>query len=255
MNKKLFIKAIAVLTFFFVIGFSIVGCSTKLFPNENTSYKKAVTTVKPATPFDPIVKELVTNIPVILPQYWTPIPPSSLNKYFGVQFKVSKDSYYISLTTTSEQFPPNDLQLSMPPNASEANQWGEISGVKVNDINKKIVVEKPKDAEPVKIGEYVSGWKNPVSVYWESNDWKYEVIGSNNNIMDNATKLINSLNSNQQLRGLNAKSGQILMSNTNGLSTFINWQSSDSQYEYSIQYKGNIEEALKIANSCVVLSD
>ncbi|WP_151191781.1 hypothetical protein [Desulfotomaculum copahuensis] len=222
--------------------------------NKNEALSKNVITVKPATPFMPIVRELVSNIPIIIPRYWTPIPSSSSNKYYGVQFKVNKHSYYISLITTSKQFPPNDPQLSMPPNSSEANQWGGISGAKASN-SKNIIVERPKDAKPVKIGGTILGWKDPVSVYWESNGWKYEVIGSSNHVMDDTMKLINSLNINHQLKKLNAKSGQILISNANSLSTFINWYSSDGQYEYSFQYKGSIEEALKIANSCIVLSD
>jgi hypothetical protein len=48
---------------------------------------------------------------------------------------------------------------------------------------------------------------------------------------------------------LQARSGKILASDANHRYAFISWQSADGWYEYSLQYDGEITDAIKIDNS------
>jgi hypothetical protein len=109
-------------------------------------------------------------------------------------------------------------------------------------------VQKPKDGQPFVISGY-QGWQDPVSFYWESGAWQCEVLGSFGSLTDDTRSLTGSFKETGELQGLQAKSGKILVSDTNHLYTFISWVSADGRYEYTLQYDGKIADAIRIANS------
>jgi len=193
------------------------------------------------------------KIPVLMPSYWPPIPPSNnQNPYYGIQYSAGRDSYSVNITVTTKQLPVNSPELNMPPNDAEANQWGNFGGGRIGapgaSTPSSVVVQQPKDGQPSVIGGY-QGWQDPVSFYWESGAWQCEVMGSGGSLMDDARSLTGSFKDAGELKSLQAKSGKILASDADHQHTFISWVSADGQYEYTLQYDGEFSDAIKIAGS------
>jgi hypothetical protein len=68
--------------------------------------------------------------------------------------------------------------------------------------------------------------------------------------MNDARALSGSFKESGELKALQAKSGKILVNGDgNRLFTSISWVTSDGQYEYGLQYAGNIADTVKIAGS------
>ncbi len=186
----------------------------------------------------------------MLPQYWPPIPSNSYSQdnYCGVRFSAGQDQYNMTITTVSEQLPVNGPELNTPPNDSDANQWGNFGGGRVGVSSPSFVVAKPIDGESSAIGGY-QGWKDPVSFYWKNGAWQCEVSGPSSSLMNDAQTLTGSFKESNELKGLQARSGKILVSDANHMTTSITWVSADDQYEYTLQYNGEIADAIKIASS------
>jgi hypothetical protein len=79
--------------------------------------------------------------------------------------------------------------------------------------------------------------------------WQCEVQDSSASLMDDARSLTGSFKEAGELKGLQAKSGKILVSDANHRYVFISWVSADGRYEYTLQYDGEIADAIKIADS------
>ena len=192
------------------------------------------------------------KIPVMMPSYWPSIPAGSQDPYSGIQYIVGQDGYGVTITTIPEQLPVNSPELNLPANDSEANQWGNFGGVRKGTLGasapNSVVVQKPKDGQPSVISGY-QGWQDPVSFYWENGAWQCEVLGSFGSLTDDARSLTGSFKDAGELKSLQARSGKILASDANHRYTFISWVSADGQYEYTLQYDGEIADAIKIANS------
>ncbi len=193
------------------------------------------------------------KIPVLMPWYWPPIPTSNnQNPYCGIQYSAGTDSYGVTLTTIPEQLPVNSPELNLPPNDSEANQWGNFGGIRIGAPGvvapNSGVVQQPKDGQASAIGGYL-GWQDQFSFYWESGTWQCEVLSSMGSPVEDARELTGSFKEAGELNDLQAKSGKILVSDANHRYTFISWVSADGAYEYSLQYDGEIADAIKIANS------
>jgi hypothetical protein len=193
------------------------------------------------------------KIPVLIPWYWPSIPLSNnQNPYCGIQYSAGTDSYGVTLSTLPEQLPVNSPELNMPPNDSEANQWGNFGGIRIGAPGvvapNSVVVQQPEDGQPSAIGGY-QGWQDQLSFYWESGAWQCEVQSPTASLMDDARELTGSFKEAGELQGLQAKSGKILMSDANHRYTFISWVSADGRYEYTLQYDGEIADAVRIANS------
>ena len=210
-----------------------------------------------ASPFTRLfVQELVfkTDIPAMLPQYWPALTPGPAGQemHYGIVYKSAPDGYNINIASVSKQFWPNSPELSRPPYASEANQLGSISGYRTDPPVSGFVVTRPPDSEPFEIDAY-RGWKTPVAFYWATGAWQCEVIGASESLMPSARELADSLHESVELKLLYARNGKILVECSNGLITLISWQSADGRYTYSITYRGSIRDAIKIADSCLVI--
>jgi hypothetical protein len=189
------------------------------------------------------------KIPVLMPSFWLPIPSSNnQNPYCGIQYSAGPDSYSVNITVVPKQLPVNSPELNMPPNDAEANQWGNFGGVRIGAPGVAApnagVVQKPKDGEPSVIGGY-QGWQDPFSFYCESGPWQCEVLSLIGSPVAAARSLTGSFKEAGELKGLQAKSGEIFVNRD----TFISWVSADSRYKYNLQYDGAIADAIKIANS------
>jgi hypothetical protein len=60
-----------------------------------------------------------------------------------------------------------------------------------------------------------------------------------------ARSLTGSFKETGELKGLQAKNGEIFVNRD----TFISWVSADGRYEYTLQYDWEIADAIKIADS------
>lgn len=208
--------------------------------------------VTPAPPFteQPLVEQLVflTGVPVVIPQYWPPVPPaqSGQAQNYGLQYNGGPDGYSVNIYATSERLSMNSPALN---DNSAGQPWGSFGGGVPGSFAPSFVVEKPQDGTPSFVEGY-NGWKTPVSFYWESSGWRCEVLSSGGNLMNDALALAGSFKESGEIQALQAKSGKILVNGDgNRLFTSISWMTSDVQYEYGLQYAGNIADAVKIADS------
>ncbi|MEW9674039.1 hypothetical protein [Ammoniphilus sp. 3BR4] len=187
-----------------------------------------------------------TNFPVLLPRYWPPISPRTSFKYPGITYEVSENSYAVTVTATSQPYPVNDPRLSQPPNDSEANKWGSVSGQN-SDIFQPL--EKPRNVVKVKIGNvFILAHPSGVEYYWERDAWRYKVVASSIEALELSKELIEATNKNDGLSSLNAKKGKVYVAYPR---IYIQWVSEDGN-TYSIFTKANITESIRIANSLYV---
>jgi hypothetical protein len=208
--------------------------------------------VTPAPPLteQPLVEQLIflTGVPVVIPQYWPPVPPaqSGQAQYYGLQYNGGPDGYSVNIYAISERLSMNSPALN---DNSTNRAWGSFGGGVPGSFAPSFVVEKPQDGTPFVVDGY-NGWETPVSFYWESGGWRCEVLSSSGNLMNDARALAGSFKESGELQTLQSKSGKILVNGDgNRLFTSISWVTSDGQYEYGLQYAGNIADAVKIADS------
>jgi len=208
--------------------------------------------VTPAPPLteQPLVEQLIflTGVPVVIPQYWPPVPPaqSGQAQYYGLQYNGWPDGYSVNIYATPERLSMNSPALN---DNSAGQPWGSFGGGVPGSFAPSFVMEKPQDGTPSVVEGY-NGWKTPVSFYWESGGWRCGILSSGGNLMNDALALAGSFKESGELKALQSKSGKILVSDDgNRLFTSISWVTSDGQYEYGLQYAGNIADAVKIAGS------
>jgi hypothetical protein len=191
-----------------------------------------------------------TNVPVLLPAYWTKQSEKS-KKHTSVYAKAYENAYIIYFLSTNKRYRANDPTLYGHP---ESNRIGELSGfvgtVGSSEQPRDFVFYKKKDGTKL----WIQPWIRSI-IYAKRGPWTMYFDGDNGDEpYQQADALFKSMKKANWLKNKDIHEGHIGVRGTRREAyTIFSWDTDDG-YVYHFFYRGPIKEAVKIVDSLQYLN-
>ncbi|MEZ2658930.1 hypothetical protein [Aneurinibacillus aneurinilyticus] len=257
-NKK---KVPLSLPIFLILSVFLTGCSEvpvqnniEKVPAQNSTIKtnNTIHTSKGVYPNTKEYKDVIsiikdeTKVPLQLLTNWLPLEDTS--SYYGLNYKVDKNSYVIGIYQTSKKLPVNSPEL----NSVGSFNIGFLSGVKTNQnstfSNVKQLLGNTALYKPIKTEKLSAALIDKDNTSFYAKDGKWEIVYVGNMGADKVLKELD-----QQLKeypiNLKASSGQIKLISGNKWNCTVEWKSENGKYLYTLNSNQDIPNLLTQLNS------
>lgn len=195
----------------------------------------------------PVANGLIqnTNVPVLLPTYWSDHHKKS-KKHTSVNVRAYENRYSIYFLSMDKPYQANDPALFQP---TEASRIGELSGY----VGTMMPSDRPSDFIFYKKKDGVKLWIQPwirSLIYAKRGPWTMRFDGDNGDEpYQQADELFKYMKEANWLKNKDTVEGHISILGTRREAyTSFFWETSDG-YVYDFYYKGPIKEAIKIVDS------
>nr|WP_263326282.1 hypothetical protein [Neobacillus sp. Marseille-Q6967] len=186
-----------------------------------------------------------TNVPVLLPTYWSEHKRKS-RKHTSVRVKSYENGYKIYFLSMDKPYRANDPALFHPP---VSRQIGELSG----NVGTMIPSDRPNDFVFYKKKDGVKLWIQPwikSIIYAKRGPWTMRFDGDyGDEPYQQADDLFEAMKKVNWLKNKDIHEGYITIQGTRREAYIsFSWET-DGGYVYDFFYKGPIKEAVKIVDS------
>lgn len=186
-----------------------------------------------------------TNVPVLLPTYWSEQARKS-KKHTSVKVKAYENGYMIYFLSMDRPYRANDPALSHPPESSHVGELaGFVGTITSSDRPSDFVFYKKKEGAKL----WIQPWIRSI-IYAKRGSWSMRFDGDNGDEpYQQADELFKYMKKVNWLKNKEIHEGHISILGTRREAyTTFSWETDDG-FVYHFYYKGPIKEAVKIVHS------